>query len=444
MKIEFVGQSMRDSDNIAANPSRLVNCYREGTGNGEHALKSVLGMTDFAQIDGVFVRCMDEIGGKIYAAGGGSFYSLTQGGTLRNLGAIEDSEDASVAGNNGLVTLATGGKLYVLDDLTLYEPSYGAFSNIGSVEYVGNYTVVTERNGRRFGWSDIANPLAWPGLNFSTADGRDDDLIRAVAINGSLYLLKEKSHEVWYITGGAGAEAFSRISGGVKDVGLKAFGLVCKFIGAAFMVGSDGRAHLVSGGALQPVSTPAVETAIKTKSPVNCMSYEDEGHTFCAIVFRDAPAWVYDVATGEWHERAEGEDFARWSAAVSAKLGDFWYVGRNSGEISRLERSNNDADLPLVREATSRTLEFDGERPILRELEAFIRQGFTDGQIGLFLSGDSGLTWGLEKAKPIGPIGEYARRVIWRNLGQFRRVTARLRWTDPADVNLSASLRVKL
>ena len=139
---------MRDSDNIAANPSRLVNCYREGVGNGEHSLKSVLGMTDFAQIDGVFIRCMDEIEGKIYAAGGGAFYSLTSGGTLRNLGAIADSEDASVAGNNGLVTLASGGKLYVLDDLTLYEPSYGAFSNIGSAEYIGNYTVVTERNGR--------------------------------------------------------------------------------------------------------------------------------------------------------------------------------------------------------------------------------------------------------------------------------------------------------
>ena len=97
-----------------------------------------------------------------------------------------------------------------------------------------------------------------------------------------------------------------------------------------------------------------------------------------------------------------------------------------------------------MREATSKTLEFDGKRPILRELEAFIRQGFTDGQVGLFLSGDSGLTWGLEKAKPIGPVGEYARRVIWRNLGQFRRVTARLRWADPADVNLGASLRVKL
>ncbi|WP_230685880.1 hypothetical protein, partial [Streptococcus pneumoniae] len=79
-------------------------------------------------------------------------------------------------------------------------------------------TVLTELNGRRFQWSDIADASNLPGLNFSTADGRDDDILRPFQINGQLYIWKETSHEIWYLTGGAGAEAFERMAGGVRDV----------------------------------------------------------------------------------------------------------------------------------------------------------------------------------------------------------------------------------
>lgn len=441
--LEFVGQSGQDRDNIAASPSRLINSYREPTVGGPMTLKSVPGMVPHANLQTVFVRAMLSTQGSLFALAGGRLWRVEVNGSITDLGDTLDSTDASLSSNNGIVTAAIGGKYYTWNGTTLVDPTPGAFASFGSVEFFANYTILTERNGRRFQWSDLADPTDLPGLNFQTADGRDDNIVRAFAIGGQLWIFKEASHEIWYNTGDAGANALVRQAGGIRDVGLLGFGLIDRFVGSAFMVGSDGRAHIINGSALQPVSTPPVETAIRQCRPRYVFTYEDEGHTFCCITFQDCPAWCYDVATGEWHERAEGPSHDPWGAQVTAKLGNDWYVGRDTGEISVFRRSNNDGPRPLVREAVSKSLYIDGERFTVRELELFPRQGFSEGRITVNVSRDGGVTYGLDKARALGPTGQYAKRTIWRNLGLSRAFTVKVRWTDPYDVGLSAEARVQ-
>lgn len=444
MLLEFVGQSASDRDNIAANPSRLTNCYREPTVGGPFVLKSVPGMTPHARISTVFVRALMATQGSLFALAGGSLVRIGADGSLTTLGATLDSANASLSTNNGDITAVIGGKYYTWDGTVLVDPTPGAFSAFGSVEFFANYTILTEQGGRRWQWSDLADAGNLPGLNFQTADGRDDNLVRAFSIGGQLWLFKETSHEIWYNTGAAGALAFERQAGGVRDVGLLGFGLIDRFAGSAFMVGTDGRAHIINGSALQPVSTPPVETAIRQCRPQRVFVYEDEGHTFCCITFLDCPAWCFDVATNEWHERAEGPGKEPWSGQVTAKLGADWYVGRSTGEVSVFRRANSDGPVTLVREAVSRSLYNDGERFVVREVEFFPRQGFSDGRITMSVSRDGGVTWGAEKNRPLGPVGQYAKRTIWRNQGLTRVFTAKIRWTDPFDVGLSAEARVVL
>lgn len=445
MMVELVGQSGRDSDNVAANPARLVNVYAEKTVEGERVLKSVLGMDAHTQLDGVFVRAMGRVDGLTYAVCGGRLWRIGEDGAPMNLGAV-DTSPASICGNNGYVCVQAGTRYFVYDPATstMTEPAAGAFTAIGSVEFYGNYTVLTEAGGRRFQWSDLAEPGTLPGLNFSTADGKDDNLLRAMAMDGRLYLFKEESTEVWYNSGEAGAEAMVRMTGGVYDVGLRSRDLACRFEGGAFIVGNDNRAHLVSGGQFQPVSTPPVETAIKLHRPQACLTYSDEGHTFLALIFKDAPAWVYDLAMGEWHERAEGVNLGPWNVAASCKIGTEWAVGRNNGQVSILRRTNEDGSSPLVREITSRTLRMDGARAVLREFEIYPRQGFSAGTMDLHISRDGGATWTPPKPKSIGETGQFGRRVIWKGMGQSRSLTAKLRWTDPADISLSTQARIRV
>lgn len=441
--MEFVGQSAKDDDNIAADPSRLVNLYREKAGDGVSWLKSVPGTEKVVELSGVFVEAMGNVDGTLYAVCGGRLHRINQDGSSSNLGAV-DHGPATISGNNGSVCVQAGRRYFVFDGSGVIEHAAGAFEDIGSCEYFENYTILTEANGRMFQWSGLADPDSLPGLNFSTADGRDDNLVRAIALHGQLYLFKERSFEVWFNTGQSGASAFSRVTGGVFDVGLRGHGMITRFPGAAFMVGSDGRAHLVGQGALQPVSTPAIETAIAKSDPVRCVSYSDEGHDFCAIIFRDRAAWVYDISTGEWHERAEGMALAPWSASASARLGSEWVIGRNDGSIYALRRSNRDHATPLVREATSRTLYLDRARATLAELEFFVRQGFEAADVMLAISRDRGMTWTPWKQRPVSVQGEYGRRVIWRRQGQARSLTVKIRMTDAVEAPISSQARVTI
>ena len=436
-KLEFVGQSARDQSNIAANPSRLVNCYREpiaSAGRAAYAIKSVPGLVSVVGLE-ADVSAVASVSGNLYVVAGGILYRV-RNGEYSKLGAVLLGDDTIITGNNGQVTVTAAGGFSVWNGTNLFVPATGAFRNFGGHEYIGNYTVLTEKDGRRFQWSAIADATSLPGLNFSTADGRDDNLVRPMAINGALYLFKETSHEIWYLTGGAGADAFERQSGGVYDVGLKSQRLICKVPGGAFFVGDDGRAHLISGG-VTPVSTPAVEVSIKQSRALACFMYEVFGHTFCVVTFSDRPAWVYDIATGEWHERAEGPDLDVWSVCCTAKNGGEWYAGRGP-TVYQFSTVADDDGLPLVKEITSRTLSIDRRQFVTDLLEVFPRQGFDTQKIELQVSRDGGLTWGYPKQANIGPVGEYGRRVTWRGLGASRQLTARIRASEAVDFTIDA------
>lgn len=464
--VEFVGQSRRDSDFSQANTSRLVNMYRE-PGEDGYILKSVPGTAQLADIGAVFMRAMEEIGGNIYAVCGGALFYVEELGNITNLGAVADG-DATISGNNGKVAVAAGGTYYVWDGSTLSAPTGGAFSSVGSVEFIGQTTVMTELNGRRFQWSAVADAETLNGLDFATAEGRDDAILRAAVINGNLWLMKEKSCEIWYQT----ATGFARINGGVLDTGLKAFGLVAKFDGGAFLIGDDGIAYVTNGAGLQPVSIPPVETDISQGAARKCFYYEDEGHKFCVIQFEDRPAWVYDLSTGEWHNRASGTQLNPWRVVAAVKAWGYWHVGNDFGKVLRLLRINTDFDGPLVRKATSRTLR-TGEYQTLNRFELFGRIGevetggdvtyvlggvdfvltdtdglalfhsLTEGEMrppALFIrvSRDGGKTWSQEKWRNFGEIGDYDARLVWRALGMGRQLTVEVTIADPVELPIKA------
>ena len=109
-QVEFVGQSSQDPDNTGANPSRLLNLYREAIGGrSQRVLKSVLGMAPFADIDGVFLQAMHEVRGAIYIVLGGGLYKVTENATVTRLGTVAESEAPSISSNNGDITVVSGG-----------------------------------------------------------------------------------------------------------------------------------------------------------------------------------------------------------------------------------------------------------------------------------------------------------------------------------------------
>lgn len=442
------GPSTRDDDNRSASTGRLINCYRQPVvlGRTRHALKSVLGTEAFADVDDVFFYGAHSLMNDIYTAYDGTLYRVNTTGSVDALGLVSAGQTA-MSSNNGVLTIAANGTYYTVTGGTISTPTVNPFGSVGSVDFGDQYTLYTEKGGRRIGWSDLADATTLPSLNFATAEATDGDTIRGVYLNSRWVIFKKDSREVWYNTQQSGADAWERLAGGVRNIGLKAFGLLTKTDEALFWIGNDNIARITMDGiGEQKFSYPPVDTAISQGEPTECFYYEDEGQKHCVIRFEDRPAWVLDLATGEWHERAEGSDHDPWSIRGTVKQGDNWRGLTNLGLVRTLKRNNEDAGEPLKRTAVSQTFYFP-ERASVDLIEVFARVGFSDlgrdAKVWIRLSRDGGDTWGLEKWRSLGDIGNHSKRAVWRAQGLARTLTVEANVSEPAEIPLWSDFRLE-
>lgn len=474
-RIEFAGQSARDDATTAANPTRLINLYREPTGAG-HVLRSVPGMQAWGDIDTAIMRDMRVHKDALYIAAGGRLWELDADGAATDRGAIGNSTETGLSGNGDLVVTVGRGRMRVWDGLTLDEVTVDPFEDVGSVEYLGNYSLASQLRGKLWAWSDVADARDWPGLNFATASITDEAITRLVVLSDTLFIFGATSCERWSITGAAGASAFARIGGGELDIGLPIYHCVTRFPGGFVFVGSNGTVNLWVGQ-IAPIGTPAVNAAIAAEPPKSMIYYERGGHGFVALTFTGRPAWVYDMAVKEWHERAEGVQGA-WRARVAAYYAGAWRVGTDLGKIAKLSDLRRDFDAPLLRRAVSARMDIDMKTLAL--VEAFPRKGLdvedvhamqlyleTAGgaavaeestmpllgefgwdsgpaRIGLRLSPDGGRTFGKTRLRDAGEGGDYAKRITWRALGQFRSVTLEFSLSSVEEVPLETVVNVEI
>lgn len=457
--IEFVSQSATDPSNPTATAERLVNLYPEPMPPGapaRFALKPVPGSAAFATLPAVFVRALVNApvydddstpSDRLVIANDGRLISLDRSGVQTVLGAIPEDENTAISTNNGKITVTAGGRYFVWTGTALNEVTSGPFTRFGWVEYLGNRTILAERNGRKIAWSDLADPETVPGLNFATAENRDDVVLRPMSIAGNLWIFSTTSIEIWGLTGGSGAAAIARI-GPVIETGLKSANLAAKTPNGAFFIGADNIAYLTGGAAqLQPISTPAVNEVLAIETPTHCHFHEWRGHGFCVIRFSNRPAMCFDLATGVWHERAEGESGA-WGATCAAQVYGGLFFGGYSGAVRKAVPTQQDAGGHLVRRAVSKPMRNGRARFKIPMIELLGRVGQSDigrdASIMMRLSRDGGRTWGTWRTRSFGGLGDYAARAVFRSNGQARDLVLEVAITDPAVLTLWSSAEVQI
>lgn len=449
VKVQFAGQSARDSDNPAGNASRLINGYSEPMvpgGRSVSVLRAVPGMADFATVNGVFARAMLESDGEIFTIIGKNLHRIRLDGTVTLIGDVDATDDiAGLDKSTGYVVAVAGRKYWHWNGTTLTTIVPGAITLPASVAYLGGYVIVSQYGDRTFGWSALANPTSWSGLDFASAEITDDPIVRLIAFKDALLIFKRTGFERWAVTGLGGPDAFQRIGGAQEEPGLQAYGLIVTFPNGLSYIGSDGKVYVLGVG---PISTPPVEVAIEKKEPLRMFYYEQRGHGFICVIFRDTAAWCYDIATGEWHERDQDEQ--PWTARASVKAGDSWYVATDAGQIAKLSAPCLDFGNPMVRRYVSRTLEApNSARFNVASIEAFPRiwgdiQGdgdWSEAKVTLKTSRD-GVTFGAGKDRGVGAVGAYETRLVWRALGQFRRATVEISQSSATDVPLLSEIDV--
>jgi hypothetical protein len=251
---------------------------------------------------------------------------------------------------------------------------------------------------------------------------------REVALFGS------ETVEYWSNTGNADFP-FERIAGAINEKGLRGVFTVTRTDNSIYWVDRDGVVRRQDAG-YSPlrISTHAVEESLGRANLDNAeaISYVQEGHEFYCLS-TDLGTFVYDAATQLWHER-ESYGGSRWRAAGYCRRDGLQYVGDfENGNIYQLDLDEyQDNDGHQVAEMLFPPITNDGERFVVYSVQLGMEGGTADDVQVMLQTSRNGKTWSNEAWRSFGDLGEYEKRAVWRNLGQYRDCHLRFRISDVA------------
>jgi len=457
-RIPFIG-SAYTLRTIRADCQNCINYFPEiiesgaGANNEGGVLLQVPGLRRLATIGtgpirGVYFTSSGHLavvsGAKLYAVS--AAWVATEVGTLRSTyGRVE------MADNGVQIILVDGDFGYISSMVTggLVQINQSDLPACNRVTFQDGYFIVESKNTNQFAISALYDGMSWNALDFGVAEGLPDNVVAVVSNQRQLWVAGSKSMEVYWNSGDE--FPFSRIDGSFQEFGCAAPHSMQKVAGSVMWLTDS--LHVVFADGYKPVrvSNHAVELAIRAAGDVSgatAYSYKQDGHIFYCLKLPGANStWVYDFFTKNWHERAE------WIAGAWAKsrvdcccdaYGEIVVGDSTDGRIYAydFEMCSNDGDV-LARERTASHVANDLKRMIVQKFQLDIDggHGLITGQgsipqVMLQCSKDGGYTFGNEHWQPIGAIGNYRARAIFRQLGQARDWVFRIRVTDPVKANL--------
>jgi hypothetical protein len=387
--------------------------------------------------------------GILYVVSGPNLYSVSSTGVAASLGSVGSAGNVTMSDNGLQLTIISGtaGYTYTVSTDTLAVIADSDFPTASSVTFLDGYTIVAKDSTGLFYISSVLDSTAWDALDFATAEANPDIIIRSYANKGQLWHFGKKTTEVWFNSGAS--FPFSRMSGGRIDRGCLAKFSVADEDNSLFWLGNDKTVYRANGFTPQRISTHAVESAIEsyaTPSDAQAWTYTAAGHKFYVLNFSEG-TWVYDIATGLWHER-QSTDKTRWRASTGVEVygkvicGDF-----EDGNIYELDPDTYDENgADLIATAISEPYFANGQRVRMPRLELEFETGVglttgqgSDPQVMLQFTDDGGKTWSNELWRDLGKIGIFLNRVIWTRLGSFRQRSLKISISDPVKRNLIAA-----
>jgi len=382
---------------------------------------------------------------------------------------------------------------------TVLPTTDGAFTGGGVVDVNDNYFIYTRPDTQQFAVSDLLSPIT-QGLSFGSKFTSPDNLVSLIANNGQLFLLGEKSSEVWNDQGTTPV-AYQRIPGSSTQQGIIAPFSVAR-VGNSFAYVSQNirglnQVVLMNGYVPQRISTHAVENSLLDQYTEDAIAYtyQLEGHEVYVVSFPTIDiTWAYDFTTQLWHKWLwvdTYDQYHRHRSNCAAVFQNYVVVGDwENGNLYQLDQNNytdNNQSIRRLRRAPHITS--DLQRQYFDELQLQFQpgvgiQGFSRdrniylgspyyisgtgsliigyqdidvlgdaGQLSirdvlynpqamLRWSNDGGSTWSKEYWQDIGQQGKYKNRAIWRRLGMSRDRIFEVVVSDPVKaVIVSANLK---
>lgn len=416
--------------------AKLVNAFAEmaeGDKADPFAVMAIPGLVPFAEISADPVRGMHRMGETLYVVIGITLYQIASDGAASNLGTVAGSLPVMMA-DNGAQLAIQGGALnnqgYVLDSGTLYTGIVN-LPPVSNVVYIDGYFVWTVAQSDQFIISGINDGLSYDPLDVATVEGDPDDIVGCVNDHRELQFYGARTVEIWYNSGNADFP-FERQGNAFIERGCRDRNSIIKIDNSVHFVGDDMVVYRLSGYDPVRISTHAIEYKVADASWFRACTYTQLGHKFY-VLNTDVGTFAYDMATSAWHERRSlGKDNYRCWFSSNCYGGDIFGDGY-TGKLYLPDLDvNTENGVVIPVEIVVPSLQTDRSKATLYSFEAQIQAGVgttedPDPQMILQWSKDGGNTWSAELARPMGMVGEYLTRCIWRLGVSFRQLQIRLR-----------------
>ena len=429
--------------------------------------KTLLGTIGTGPIRGTYTAT----NGNFYVVSGNGLYQVdtTWSGTL--LGTLSSSVGRVQFQDNGVQMVITDGNGYVWDFASLapvagvVPPQFQSLANtsgwLGSncAAYLDQWGIFAEPGTNAFYTSNQLDFATYDGLNVAYKQGHNDPIVSIISDKGNVWLMGRETSEIWYNAQNAPPGiVLSRIPGSLIEIGCCSPHSPQQIMNTIIWLGDGkhgaGVVWQAQGYAPNRISTHAIEVALQSYGYTNLQNataytYQQDGHGFYVLNVPTAPvSWVYDVVTGQWHERMhlvngletrdQGDCHAWWNQ--QHVVGDY-----QNGNLYALDKASFMANgQPMRWMRRSPKLVEDMAWMFHDSFQADMEVGTgLDGtgqgiqpQVMLRYSNDMGHTWSCELWRTSGAIGQYRQRPIWRNLGRSRSRIYELSGTDPVSVTL--------
>ncbi len=432
---------------------RAINLYpatsESGNSKGHFILCPTPGRVVFSELPAQSIRGEYTNLTRAFVISYNTLYEILSDGSYTPRGTLDTFSGNVSMADNGLQLMIVDGTIdggYILDFTTaVFTKITDVDSDFGggvTVCFIDGYFLVNVPDSGIYQWSALYDGLSWDGADTANAEGSPDNLVAVITVHRQVFLVGGHTVEVIYNTG-ASPDPFERVQGVFIEYGTQAPFSVIQTANTVFWIGADSEGQnvvwMAEGYQPSRISTTAIENYLNQYDTTTATSYtyQEDGHYFVVWNVDGMPtSLVYDITEKQWHERAF------WNTNLAQYTRDranfhMYVFGKHlvsdyeSGIIYDQSLSYNDDNSNLIRR--QRTLPYftdDLEFLYFSQFQIDMQTGVglasdsntanTNPMISLRWSDDGGHTWSNEILVPIGKIGEYNTRAIWRRLGRSR------------------------
>ncbi len=398
---------------------------------------------------------------SVYGVCGSSVYYIDLSWTLHLLGTILTTTNPVSMADNGidlvLVDGSTHGYVIQLNNnaFSVLTDSTNTFVGADKIDYLDTFFLFNHTATQTF-YCSLSNSISFDPLYIANKTAYADRLVTLAVVRREIWLLGERTTEVWYDSGGS-AFPFSAVPGAFMGHGCAAKYSVQVINDAIFWLGQDQQGNaIVFMGAnyqAQPISTHAMANefqAYATVADAVAHTYQIQGHVFYVLSFPTADrTWVYDTTSGMWHERLSMDSnglLHRHYGNVGTFAHGIYLIGDwRNGNLYQYDLNNfTDNGNAIQRIRSFPHIQNELKRVSHTQFIVDMQTGATTDptqapEVDLTYSDDRGASWGMPRTQSMGQVGQTNLVLSFRRLGIARDRVYQVSWSSPVMTALNGA-----